>query len=114
MKKYLSFYGNSSRTEFWAINIVGYTLIFVTLVAAMLSIETEEAVHITMSWLVALVTFIATIWAELAVTARRCRDAGISPVWTISIFLPYVGFIAWIVIGVLPTHHQEGIVGNVN
>jgi uncharacterized membrane protein YhaH (DUF805 family) len=39
----------------------------------------------------------------LATAIRRCRDAGISPWFTLSFLVPYINFIVFIVFGVLNT-----------
>ena len=53
----------------------------------------------TLGALIALAVFIAALWALLAVTVKRLRDAGLSTWWTLAILVPYVGTIATIVFG---------------
>ena len=49
--------------------------------------------------LVALGIFITALWAILATTIRRLRDAGLSTWWILATFVPYVGTVATIVFG---------------
>jgi uncharacterized membrane protein YhaH (DUF805 family) len=110
MTRYLSFSRMATRSEYWAVLIIGWAL------AMLLSIATVSFVTVTESFLVfdgavafvsvliMLLGFFLLVWAMLAVTASRCRDAGINPWWTVATIIPYVGFVTVIVLGCLKTH----------
>ena len=51
--------------------------------------------------LIALAIFIAALWATLAVTVKRLRDAGLNTWWLLVVLIPYVGSVATIVFGCL-------------
>lgn len=102
MTKYLNFSRRATRSEYWGVLIIGWLL------AAVLSIVTIavmilDGFFVLLGGLIMLAGFIMLIWAMLATTASRCRDAGINPWWTAASLLPYIGFIVMIVIGCLNT-----------
>ena len=43
-------------------------------------------------------TAVALTWLVFAVTVRRCRDIGISPWFTLSLLIPYIAIIPFIVL----------------
>jgi uncharacterized membrane protein YhaH (DUF805 family) len=53
--------------------------------------------------IIMIVTSLTLTWTMLATAIRRCRDAGISPWFTLSFLVPYINFIVFIVFGVLNT-----------
>ena len=102
MRRYLDFSRRSTRSEYWGVLIISWLL------AAVLSIVTIavmiiDGFFVFLGGLIMLAGFIVLIWAMLATTASRCRDAGINPWWTAASLLPYIGFIVMIVIGCLNT-----------
>ena len=99
MKEYFDFNGVAKRQEFWAVNIVS----FLVLVLAMAMLEAAGA----LGALVALVALVATLWAVLAVTVKRLRDAGLSTWWLLAVLVPYVNTVATIVFGCLRSVEQD-------
>lgn len=102
MRRYLDFGRVATRSEYWGVLIIGWLL------AAVLSIVTIavmilDGLFVLLGGLIMLAGFILLIWAMLATTASRCRDAGINPWWTAATFLPYIGFVIMIVVGCLST-----------
>ena len=93
MKEYFNFNGVAKRQEFWAVHIVS----ILVLVIAMMMIEGAGV----LGALVALVALVATLWAIIAVTVKRLRDAGLNTWWILAILIPYVGTVATIVFGCL-------------
>ena len=57
--------------------------------------------------IILLITSATLTWAMLATSIRRCRDAGISPWFTLSFLVPYLNFIVFIVFGVLKTDKMD-------
>ena len=91
MKEYFKFDGTAKRQEYWAVfilSVLAYLFGFVLL-------EGGD----TIGALIALCIFVATLWALIAVTVKRLRDAGLSTWWTLAILVPYVGTIATLVCG---------------
>ena len=92
MKEYFKFEGTAKRQEYWAVivlSIVAYVAGFIVLESGALGA------------LVALIIFVAALWACIAVTIKRLRDAGLNTWWTLAILIPYLGTIATIVFGVI-------------
>jgi len=92
MKEYFKFEGTAKRQEYWAVillSIVAYVVGFIAL-------ESGD-----MGVLIALVTFVAALWATIAVTVKRLRDAGLNTWWILAILIPYVGTVASIAFGVI-------------
>ena len=99
MKKYFDFNGVAKRQEFWAVHIAG----IIAIVIAMTMLEGSGA----LGALIALVALIATLWAIIAVTVKRLRDAGLNTWWILAVLVPYVGTVATIVFGCIGSKETE-------
>lgn len=99
MDKYFKFDGLATRSEYWGVQLVGLGLLLVLMLVSGILLSFAAIVGI----ILILAVVVSYIWVVLATTVRRCRDAGINPWWTASTLIPYIGFIPWIVIGVLST-----------
>ena len=98
MKEYFKFDGTAKRQEYWAViilSIVAYIAGFIVLESGALGA------------LIALAIFVAALWAVLAVTVKRLRDAGLNTWWILAILVPYVGTIATIVFGVIGSKENK-------
>ena len=104
MEKYFKFTGVASRSEFWGVNIIAVIALSIIVLISTGFIAIASA---GLGILLAVAASIAYTWCNLAVTVRRCRDAGINVWWTAACFIPYIGLITWIVIGCLSTNPQE-------
>ena len=92
MKEYFKFEGTAKRQEYWAVillSVVAYVAGFIVLESG------------TLGALIALAIFVAALWATIAVTVKRLRDAGLNTWWILAILVPYVGTIASIVFGII-------------
>jgi len=94
-KKYFSFNGVATRSEYWAC----MAIVIIGTIAMIVLIASESAILI----LSALVLAIALIWYNIATSVRRVRDTGLPILWIIAFFLPYVAIIALFVFGFLPS-----------
>jgi uncharacterized membrane protein YhaH (DUF805 family) len=105
MEKYLKFTGLATRSEYWGVILISWAVAFL---AGMLMIGFAAAGQFSavIGILLALAVVVVTTWAGLATTARRCRDAGINPWFTLTVFIPYVNFVTMIVFGVLDSKPQ--------
>lgn len=104
MEQYFKFEGSSTRSEFWAVAIVGSICAFIlALFGAMLAFSELGVAAVIVGGAVLAATFIASIWLSVATTMRRCRNAGINTWWTLATCIPYIGWIVFIVIGCLKT-----------
>lgn len=107
IKPYLQFEGRATRSEYWGVTFISLAAVAVTaFVSVILAGFIGDAAA-----LVGIATIVALgigLWATIATTVRRCRDAGINPWFTLLVFLPYVAVPACIVFGVLPTAVTKG------
>ena len=101
MNKYLSFTGTASRSEYWGVTIITFICFVILNIFGSVLMTTGEVLGLFLGGALMLATFVFYIWCFLAVTVKRCREAGINTWWTAACFLPYVGFIPWIVFGCL-------------
>jgi uncharacterized membrane protein YhaH (DUF805 family) len=101
-KQYLTIEGRATRSEYWGVYLSTWLILaIVTLLFFILTLA--GMVGIIIGSIVMLVTAITLTWAMLATSIRRCRDAGINPWFTLSLIVPYINFIVFIVFGVLNT-----------
>lgn len=105
MDKYLKFDGLATRSEYWGVILVSWVLAFVAGLL-MVGFMAAGSVGAVVGVFMALAVVVVTTWAGLATTARRCRDAGINPWFTLTLFIPYVNFVTMIVFGVLDSKPQ--------
>jgi uncharacterized membrane protein YhaH (DUF805 family) len=107
MGKYFSFSGVAKRQEFWAVAIIGCLLTIVTVALASFMAMGMNA-NTIVSTILMLAIVVISLWLGFATTVRRCRDCGLNPWWTLACFIPYIGGIVWIVIGVRATEEIRG------
>ena len=91
MKEYFNFNGTAKRQEYWAVIVIS----ILAYIAGFIALEGAGG----LGALIALVVFVAALWAMIAVTVKRLRDAGLNTWWILAILVPYVGTIATIVFG---------------
>ena len=88
--KWFSWRGSDTRSDFW---ICQLTLGVLVLVAAVF-IEEQKA------WTP--IALIAIVLGFMSM-ARRFKDMGVSPWWTVATFIPLVGFILFLAAGLKPS-----------
>ena len=99
MSKYFSFSNEASRQEFWAVMIILHVAAFaIGLVLGALSVTGPTGEALSVIGLIGIA--IVSIWVFVATCVRRCRNAGFNPWWAAATILPYVGYVAALVIGV--------------
>ena len=107
MDKYFRFDGLATRSEYWAVYLINIALFFVLLITGLvimgIGTEMENVVAMIMGGLILIFSVAVPCWVAIATTVRRCKDADINPWWTLATLIPWINFIPWIVIGVLPT-----------
>ena len=91
-QKFADFNGRASRSEFW------YFYLFVILVNF---ISIYIAIQMPFFFAVAIISGLILLVPALAVTARRLHDTGRSGWWQLTAYIPYVGFIASIILIVI-------------
>jgi uncharacterized membrane protein YhaH (DUF805 family) len=105
-KQYLSIEGNSTRSEYWGVYLATWLILaIVTMLFFVLTLT--GIIGVVVGSIISLVTSATLTWAMLATAIRRCRDAGISPWFTLSFLVPYLNFIVFIVFGVLKSDPKK-------
>ena len=111
MEKYFSFSGTDTRSTYWAIILItwfaGTVAVIMSIAGIAIGAETDSYGLVILMSMVTLALSVALVWLVIATVVRRLRDAGQSPLWVLATFLPYVGFIAYIVFGCLPTEEAK-------
>ena len=98
VKEYFNFNGDATRQEYWAVIIIS----IIAMVIGFIALEDSSTIAI----FVGLGIIVATIWAILATTVRRLRDAGLSIWWILVTLVPYIGTIATIVFGCIASKEK--------
>lgn len=101
--RYFSIRGRASRAEFWAVAIVSCVVAIALMLVALEfnPLDFDEDTHDIFVGIIVIIGCFVTWWIQLATTARRCRDIGLTPWASLLINVPYVGLLAWIIIGLL-------------
>ena len=111
MLKYISFYGKAPRLEYWCLAVASIMLPLLSIGAFLLVLfvffrlnlqdykNLADAVIILFLILVTLVYFFAAI--------RRCRDASVSPLYALLVFVPYTFWVSAIAIGCIRTNEGK-------
>ena len=101
-KKYISTDGTATRSEYWGVYLSTWLILaLVTMLFFMLTLT--GMIGIVIGSIIMIASAVTLTWTMLATSIRRCRDAGISPWFTLSFLVPYINFIVFIVFGVLNT-----------
>jgi uncharacterized membrane protein YhaH (DUF805 family) len=98
MRQYFSPHGTATRSEYWAVQIIGFLTFAAVVLLGVLFVVAQLFVMAGVTYFVA---FVGYIWLLITTSIRRCDNAGISAWWTLATVLPYIGLIVWIVIGCL-------------
>jgi uncharacterized membrane protein YhaH (DUF805 family) len=98
MKQYFQLQHKTKRQEYWAVLLLSILGTIVGLVAL------EES---GLGALIALVVLIGTLWCLIATTIRRLDDAGLHRLWIILVLVPYIGSIATLAFGFIPSAETQ-------
>ena len=109
--KYFSLTGRASRSEYWAVNLIGYfSLILTALVSTVLIMS--GFLGTLVGSILLLAVCIGMVWTVITVTVRRCRDIGINPWFTLTLFIPYIAIIPFIVFGCIKSEAKNDSASN--
>ena len=93
IEPYMRFTGQATRREYWSV------MLYSTLALGLwFFINTLFGLPLVMIWL-ALFPVLIMQWATIV---RRLNDIGLSWWWLLLIFVPYMGLIGFVLLGVLP------------
>jgi uncharacterized membrane protein YhaH (DUF805 family) len=108
-RKYFDFDGRITRSEYWAIYLITIGLMFpVTFVIGLMAM-THSIIGILLSTALMVLFFVGLLVVYGATSAKRCRDAGISPWFALALLIPTIQFICFIVFGCLPSEKEENV-----
>ena len=102
MSSHFSFDGVNTRSQYW-MTTIGMIVIAGILGAIGGALMATVSALSIVGGIMILAIVVGTIWVSIANSIKRCRDCGLSPMWTIGTVVPYIGVIVYIVIGCLPT-----------
>ncbi|MCH7861057.1 MAG: DUF805 domain-containing protein [Proteobacteria bacterium] len=96
--------GRSRRAEFWLFYLVKYgpLLLLGLVLSATTPDGASESDYTGTVGVILLVWLLATFMPSITLLARRLHDFDASGKWTLTTFIPYLGFLAVIVIGLIP------------
>jgi|TARA_R110000868_G_scaffold411076_1_gene701722 uncharacterized membrane protein YhaH (DUF805 family) len=108
MNKYLNFNGVATRSEYWGVFVVNLVVcVILGFIAGLIMTEAQIIGAILL-----IVLIITSVWLTVATIARRCRDAGINPLWTLGILIPWIGTIVFIVVGCIKSTAPVNLIEN--
>src|SRR3546814_6313032 len=99
-RHYSDFAGRSRRGEFFAFYGAFYSVLIV--LALLAGVQDDRSLFDSVWGFVAIVVLIAGVLPSWAVKIRRLHDQDRSGWWSLATAIPYVGWIATIIIGLLP------------
>lgn len=106
LRKYFDFDGTITRSEYWAVYLVTigllFPIMFVVGILSMLGI-----LGITLGTALMIFTLVSFVIVYSTTSVKRCRDAGLSPWFTLALLIPTVNFVCWIVFGCLPSEKKD-------
>jgi uncharacterized membrane protein YhaH (DUF805 family) len=107
-KKYATFYGRASRSEYWWWALVSTVVtIVLNIVAGAGGAEADYSTGemgggLIFGSILALLWFLATVIPSIALTVRRLHDANLSGWLLLILLVPFLGALALLVLMVLP------------
>lgn len=105
--KYLNFNGTATRSEYWGVAILSTIAMFILTVIGTGILAFGNVPGILVGSVIIFAAIVLYLWVFIAVAVKRCRDCGINAWWTAACFVPYIGWITWIVLGCLPTENKN-------
>ena len=94
-----------TRSEYWIMQLLVLPILVCT-VAGIGFITFPKGGHgvdILMYGVFMCLCALGIVVLNILSVVRRLKDAGQSPFWILATFVPAISFIAWFVIGILPT-----------
>ena len=109
MRKYATFSGRASRSEFWWFYLSCYVIVWIADVVGLLAFPVNlppAADELSLADIPAVIVSLALLMPSLAAGARRLHDVGRSGWWQLLI-LTGIGYILVIVWWVLPSRQED-------
>ena len=103
-RRMFDFHGRARRSEYWSAMLQFWIVYIALLVGIVFAVGgAGRSVAATVVLAIALLAwFVAASILTTAAGIRRCHDIGVSGWLVLILWIPYVGFVATIVIGCIP------------
>ncbi len=107
---YANFNGRAGRQEFWMFMLFSF-LIYIAfmILSVVLGFISEKLVFIPS--ILMMVFALGILVPSIAVGVRRMHDTGRSGWWVLTVLIPFVGGIVYLILCVLPSQPEENIYG---
>ena len=92
---YIDFSGKATRTQFWLFVLFNFLVFLVLSIVLSFFGKAGNAVYFLCQ--------LAVLLPGLAIQARRLRDGGFSPLWLLLLLLPFIGWLALLILYLLPS-----------
>ncbi|HJW00518.1 MAG TPA: DUF805 domain-containing protein [Arthrobacter sp.] len=104
-KKYATFSGRASRSEFWWWALVSFavSLVLNIITAATTTASMDSAPALGAGSILAVLWGLATLVPSLALLVRRLHDGGFSGLLALLLLVPFLGALAVLVLTILPS-----------
>lgn len=104
-KKYATFSGRASRSEFWWWALVSFAVstVFNIISGATTASSLDSAPTFGIGAILAVVWGLATLVPSLALLVRRLHDGGFSGLLALLLLVPFAGAVAVLVLAILPS-----------
>jgi uncharacterized membrane protein YhaH (DUF805 family) len=105
-KKYATFSGRASRSEFWWWALVSFavsTVFNIISAATTTASSLDSTPALGIGTILALVWGLATLVPSLALVVRRLHDGGFSGLLALLLLVPFAGAVAVLVLTILPS-----------
>lgn len=100
LRDFFSFSGYVTRPLYWVLTLI---LLIYSVLVGFLSFSFIGTGHEIAGNLLFIVCYSSLIYSGLSISARRCRDAGLSPWLCVLVLAPFINAIFSILIGCLPS-----------
>jgi len=104
-KKYATFSGRASRSEFWWWALVSFAVstVFNIISGATTASSLDSAPTLGIGAILGVVWGLATLVPSLALLVRRLHDGGFSGLLALLLLVPFAGAVALLVLAILPS-----------
>jgi uncharacterized membrane protein YhaH (DUF805 family) len=103
-KKYATFSGRASRSEFWWWALVSFAVsIVLNIITGTTTSSLDSAPVLGIGTILGLLWGLATLVPSLALVVRRLHDGGFSGLLALLLLVPFVGALAVLVLTILPS-----------
>ena len=97
----MNFNGTANRKEYWGTYILGALVFLIALIFGFTLGGESGGVIVT------IVFGLGFLVLSFAVSVRRCRDMGVSPLWVLTLLIPYASIIPFFIFGVIQSEEKQ-------